>query len=58
MREYSDEVIIIRTRLLIDIQNKIAAEAAVEYYFKEYQILQLKELTNLKTIILEILLMN
>ena len=40
------EVIVTRTRLLIDIQNKTAAEAAVEYEFDEEQYKQLEELVN------------
>ena len=38
------EVIVIRTRLLIDIQNKTATEAGIEYEFDEIQSTQLQEL--------------
>lgn len=39
------EVTVTKTRLVIDIQNKTAVEAAVKYGFNESQIIQLNELT-------------
>jgi len=38
------EVIVTRTRLVIDVKNKTAAEAAVLYDFTKYQLFQLKEI--------------
>ena len=40
------EVIVTRTRLVIDVKNKTAAEAAAEYEFNENQYMQLQELIN------------
>ena len=40
------EVIVTKTRLIISIKNKTAAEAAVEYNFNDSQIEQLEELIN------------
>ena len=39
------EITVTKTRLVIDIQNKTAVEAAVKYGFNESQIIQLNELT-------------